>query len=176
MTNRRQFLYLLGLAALAPLPALAGLPASQVKSLRLLNLHTGERCNADFWVQGQWQTGELAQIDRLLRDHRADESTHMDPALLALLHRVQTRLGVQREIQVISGYRSPATNEALRRAGHQVSSRSLHMEGRAIDIRIPGVALRDLQKAALLEAGGGVGYYGNSNFVHLDTGRVRRWG
>lgn len=175
MTNRRQFLALLGLSCL-PAKLIAAPHPWPEQQIKLLNTHTGERCTATFFADGQWQTEGLQAINRLLRDHRANQACAMDPGLIALLARVQQRLNHRGEIHIISGYRSPATNAKLHASGHRVAPNSLHMQGKAIDLRIPGVPLRNLQRAALLENSGGVGFYGSDNFVHLDTGKVRHWG
>jgi len=111
----------------------------------------------------------------LLRDHRADASSAMDPKLLDLLHQLQTKVEHQGEFHVISGYRSPATNEMLSKHSSGVAKRSYHMLGQAIDVRLPGFDTRQLHKAAKSLKGGGVGYYASSDFVHLDVGRVRYW-
>jgi uncharacterized protein YcbK (DUF882 family) len=118
----------------------------------------------------------LADINRVLRDHRTGQVAVIDTGLLDLLHRVSATVGASKPFEVISGYRSPASNLML--AGHStgVARRSLHMEGKAIDVRLPGIPLADLRQTGLLLKGGGVGYYPESNFVHLDVGRVRTWG
>ena len=118
----------------------------------------------------------LGRLNVFLRDHSRGQVGVMDPQLFEQLHQVRTLLGARMPYQVISGYRSPRTNEHLRQTrGGGVATRSLHMDGRAIDIRLPGVPLAELRDAALSLQAGGVGYYPGEQFVHLDTGRVRRW-
>jgi uncharacterized protein YcbK (DUF882 family) len=117
----------------------------------------------------------LDEINRVLRDHRTDEAHEMDPRLLDLLCDLRLRLDTRESFQIISGYRSPATNAMLNSKSSAVATRSLHMDGKAIDIRIPGRALSLLRKTALSMKAGGVGYYPSSNFVHVDVGRVRSW-
>jgi uncharacterized protein YcbK (DUF882 family) len=118
----------------------------------------------------------LATLNRFLRDHYTGEVGTIDPHLFDLLHGVQRELGAGQAFQVISGYRCPATNATLKATrGGGVASHSLHMDGKAIDVRLPGIALGDLRDAALSLRGGGVGYYQREQFVHVDTGRVRRW-
>jgi len=112
----------------------------------------------------------------VLRDHRTGAVAAIDIQLLDLLDHVKAALGTAQPFQVISGYRSPASNSLLASSSSGVARRSLHMEGKAIDIRIPGVPLADLRRAGLMLKGGGIGYYPGSNFVHLDVGRVRTWG
>jgi uncharacterized protein YcbK (DUF882 family) len=111
----------------------------------------------------------------VLRDHRTDEVAEMDPRLLDLLFNLQGKLGASTPFHVISGYRSPRSNAMLVAKGGGVAKKSLHMQGKAIDIRLPGRELADLRKAALGLKAGGVGYYPKSDFVHVDVGRVRHW-
>ncbi|MCG6871950.1 MAG: DUF882 domain-containing protein [Gammaproteobacteria bacterium] len=175
--QRRAFLRgCAGAASLLGAPAaVARLAAKDVRSLTFVNTHTAERLHATYWERGRYLDDALAEINHVLRDHRSNEVRAIDPQLLDLLHQVQGRLRVTKPFHVISGYRSPATNARLRKASSGVAKRSLHMEGKAIDVRLPGVVLKDLRKAALDLRAGGVGYYPRPEFVHLDTGRVRHW-
>ena len=177
MSTRRDFLKLsTGLVGTLIAPAaLARVTAPEERVLRLRNLHTGERLTATYWAEGAYQDAELAAIDRLLRDHRANESAPMDRQLLDMLHTLQQRVDRPGEFHIISGYRSPATNAKLNRKSNGVAKRSLHMRGKAIDIRLPGVELKHLRQVALNMRAGGVGYYPKSNFLHIDTGRPRFW-
>lgn len=170
--NRR---VLLGAALSLPMatPALAANPAP--RNLSVLNLHTGERLAATYWEAGAYVKDALAGLARVLRDHRTGETHDMAPGLLDLVASLQAEFAAQ-PVQVISGYRSPRTNEALRQSGGGgVAKRSLHMDGLAMDIRMPGVDLARLRDAAWGLQAGGVGYYPGSDFVHVDVGRVRRW-
>lgn len=117
----------------------------------------------------------LAAIDHVLRDHRTNEVHAIDVRLLDLLYDLSAQLETPRPFQVISGYRSPQTNAALAEASGGVARRSLHMQGMAIDIAMEGVSTETIQSAALQLGRGGVGYYPNPGFVHVDVGRVRRW-
>jgi uncharacterized protein YcbK (DUF882 family) len=178
MLSRRKFLKLsLGIgAALGTAPVLARVaPPAGERSLALLNTHTGESLKAVYWAEGEYQADELAALDRLLRDHRSGDVTVMDRRLFDLLHDLQRVTGRSGPFQIISGYRSPATNARLRRDGRGVAEHSLHTRGQAIDIRFSGLALNDLHRAALSLRRGGVGHYPRSNFIHVDTGRVRAW-
>jgi uncharacterized protein YcbK (DUF882 family) len=177
MVNRREFLKwsLAGGAALVGPASWARGVSPAERRLQFYNTHTGERLVATYWAEGQFQAGELAAIDWLLRDHRSGDVLAIDRRLFDVLHALQQRTGARGTYEVISGYRSPATNNRLRRAGNGVARDSLHTHGRAIDIRLAGVGLADLRKAALGLRAGGVGYYPSSNFLHLDTGRVRTW-
>ncbi len=175
--SRRKFLKLGMLAAALPLPASASAwLAAPERRLRFHNLHTGENLDLAYWVQGDYVPESLAEINHVLRDFRNDQVAAIDPQLLDLLNRVDLALGSAQPFQVISGYRSPTTNQMLRENSSGVAKHSLHMEGKAIDIRIPGVALANLHKTGLALQAGGVGYYPASDFVHLDVGRVRTWG
>jgi uncharacterized protein YcbK (DUF882 family) len=175
--SRRQVLTTIAAAAAAAIvPApLRAAPRSGSRALRFLHLHTGEALHVEFRTGGQYVPDALAAVDTLLRDFRTGEVHAIDPALLDLLADLQGRTAARRPFEVISGYRSPATNAALRRRSGGVASGSLHMAGQAIDIRVGDVRLRSLQQAALTLGRGGVGYYPASNFVHVDTGRVRAW-
>ena len=185
--NRRRFLQLgLGATTALSLPnAFAALPSPSIaqlataqaeRKLSLLNLHTGENLNATYWAEGQYQASELKAINHILRDHRTGDAYHMDNDLLNLLHVLHQKMDSKQAFQVISGYRSPKTNAALNKKSSGVAKKSLHMQGKAIDIRLPGCQLADLRKAAIHCQTGGVGYYPKSDFIHIDTGRVRRWG
>lgn len=180
--SRRGFIQLgLGATTALFLPdALAGSTSSVItrpeRKLSLLNLHTGEHLNATYWAEGQYQASELKAINHILRDHRTGDAYRMDNDLLDLLNVLQQKMDSNKSFQIISGYRSPKTNAALNKKSNGVAKKSLHMQGKAIDIRLPGVQLSDLQKAAISCQAGGVGYYPKSDFIHIDTGRVRRWG
>jgi len=115
------------------------------------------------------------QFNQLLRDHRTDEAHAMDPALLDLLYAVTVLTRGRGEYKIISGYRAPETNYMLRKAGHGVAEHSLHMIGKAIDLRSDDVSTKTLQEAAIALAQGGVGYYRAADFVHFDSGDIRTW-
>lgn len=170
---RRRLLQLAAAASLAPLAAPAR--AAPARSLALEHTHTGEALALTYAEGGRYLPDALQAVNRFLRDHYTGEVVEMDPLLLDQLHQLQGLLGAGQPFQVISAYRCPATNAALRRRSNGVASGSLHTRGRAIDIRLPGVELAHLRNAALSLRAGGVGYYPGSNFVHVDTGRVRRW-
>ena len=162
-------------AALLGAPALVLARPRRERTLDLLQLHTDEHLRVTYWAGGEFDDDALGRINHLLRDHRTDELHPIDTGLLDLLDRLQLTLGRKREIHVISGFRSPRTNAMLQKASGGVAKRSLHMQGQAIDIRIPGVATETVAAAARELRGGGVGLYRKSRFVHLDTGRVRTW-
>jgi len=166
------------LAAAVPMLAtprrlLAG--SVSARSLRLTHTHTGERLAVEYFSGGTYRQDAIATVNHFLRDFRTSEVHAIDPDLLDLLHGVTDLTGSTQPFQVISGYRSPATNDMLRHRSEGVASGSLHMKGQAIDIRLGDVPLATLRKAALAVRRGGVGYYPASDFVHVDTGRVRTW-
>jgi uncharacterized protein YcbK (DUF882 family) len=174
--SRRNVLKLGLLGAAIPLRAFAG-PNQSAGERRLSfnNLHTGEKLDLPYWVEGNYVPESLSEINHLLRDHRNNQVAAIDPQLLDLLHHVRNVLDTSQPLQVISGYRSPASNQMMHNHSSGVAKHSLHMEGKAIDIRIPGIQLADLRQTGLQLKSGGVGYYPKSNFVHLDVGRVRNW-
>ncbi|MBQ5948236.1 DUF882 domain-containing protein [Massilia sp. ST3] len=179
MMQRRAFLKssLLLAAPTLSIPALAK-TASAIpgeRTLRLYNTHTGEKLSSVFWAEGQFIPDALKDINKVLRDHRNNQVAEMDPQLLLLLDQVNDKLGNGKELHIISGYRSPESNAKLHANSNGVAKRSMHMDGKAIDIRLPGKDLKMLHKAAMSLKGGGVGYYPDSQFVHMDTGRVRYW-
>lgn len=157
---------------LGPLDARAAVATAR---LAFSNLHTGERLTVTYRENGEPVPDALAAINHLLRDHRNGEVAEIDLGLLDLLHALARRLDSRAPFQIISGYRSPATNARLREAGRGVAKNSYHMRGMAADIRVEGVRLKDLRQAALNMKRGGVGYYPRPRFIHVDTGRVRRW-
>lgn len=150
-------------------------PDQSARSLSFNNLHTGERLHAVYWEQGEYVASGLEQINYILRDYRRNEIKPIDPKLLDLLVALRTRLNTSAPYEVISGYRSPITNAMLFNTTEGVSLHSMHVQAKAIDIHVPGRNLRTLRLAALSLHRGGVGYYPKSNFVHVDTGRVRWW-
>jgi len=177
ITTRRAFLRSAAAAALAPAvaPALANIQDKGERRLQFYNLHTGERLKATYWAEGAYQADELKAVNHLLRDHRTEEVHAIDRELLDLLYGLQNKVDRHGELHVISGYRSPKTNARLRSRSGGVAKRSLHMRGKAIDIRLPEVDLSSLHRAALDLHRGGVGYYPDSGFIHVDTGRPRSW-
>jgi len=178
MNQRRSFLKSsVVLASAIGLPALAkaAQPAPAERTLRLYNTHTGESLRSVFWAEGQFIPDALKDINKLLRDHRNDKIADMDPKLILLLNDVSDKFGDSQVLHIISGYRSPESNAKLAAASNGVAKHSMHMDGKAIDIRMPGKDLAQLHKAAMSMKSGGVGYYPDSQFVHMDTGRVRYW-
>jgi uncharacterized protein YcbK (DUF882 family) len=158
-----------------PLKAMAATSHRQERSLSFHNLHTGESLARPYRVGDTYISSSLAEFDRLLRDFRTGEVKPIDPALLDFLHDLRIAIGGDQPFHVISGYRSPKTNAQLASKSGGVAKKSLHMKGMAIDVRLPHQDLDKLRQAAIGLRLGGVGYYPGSDFVHLDTGRVRFW-
>ena len=155
-------------------PALANLPGA--RSLAFDHTHTGERLSLVFAVGHHYVPEALTTLNHFLRDHYSGEIGQIDPALFDLLFRIRQELDSEHSFEVISGYRCPTTNATLRRTrAGGVARNSLHMEGRAIDIRLPNVPLSDMRDAAKSVGVGGVGFYPRDKFVHVDTGKVRYW-
>jgi len=177
--SRREFLCgALGIAVVASLPRslyAGAMPLNLDKELSFHNLHTEEKIVLNYFERGEYVTEALSDISYLLRDHRTNEVLAMDPLLIDLLYDLKGELGTSQPFQVISGYRSPKSNAILHKNSKGVATKSLHMQGKAIDIRIEGVHSRDIRAAAISLARGGVGYYPSSDFVHIDTGNVRTW-
>jgi uncharacterized protein YcbK (DUF882 family) len=179
--NRRDFLKL-GAGALTvgvlPLPALASTLKTvdaRRRTLSFYNTHTRETIDIRFFDQGEYCPEALNQANYILRDHRSREVHPIDLRLLNTLYAVKLKIRPKTPFYIISGYRSPATNEMLYRSTSGVSLTSYHTKGRAIDIRLPGYSSRRLRDVCIALKSGGVGYYGNSDFVHLDTGPIRTW-
>lgn len=179
--SRRRFLRAVAGVTLA-MPAL-GLPRvghayssyRNVHRLAFEHAHTGERVSLVYRMGGEYVPSALRVLDHFLRDFRTGDQCQMDPQLLDILSLLSSLTRSKQPFQVISAYRSPLTNAMLREQGRGVARSSLHLEGRAIDIRLEDVPLSDLRDAALSLKGGGVGYYPGPDFVHVDTGRVRAW-
>jgi uncharacterized protein YcbK (DUF882 family) len=177
--SRRRFLrgVLMGVpAAVAlggPASALAG--TIERRGIALVNTHTSERLAVEYFCAGSYDDCALAALDHMLRDHRTGDFIPMDRGLFDFLHDVAALADREPKFEVISGYRSPHTNAMLNARSNGVARRSLHMDGKAIDVRLVGYRTDKLRDLALSLKRGGVGYYAKSDFVHLDTGRVRTW-
>jgi uncharacterized protein YcbK (DUF882 family) len=178
--DRRRFLKLGLLATLPFMSAGLHLPEAfafegRKRILSLYNTHTGEALSTVYWESGEYLKPSLSNINYILRDYRTGEVISMDLNLLNLLHAIHLKVGTQEPFHIISGYRSPRTNAFLCAHNHGVAKNSLHMCGKAADIRLPGYELSYLRRVALSLRKGGVGYYPRSDFVHVDVGRVRCW-
>lgn len=182
ISHHRRRILALGAAAIGlslfPDVVSAAVSSGSSKASRTLNikaLNTNETIKSTYFVNGQYDQNELKRLNHLLRDFRSGESHPIDPKLYDQLYALNKKFGLDKQILLICGYRSPVTNATLRSASTGVAEKSLHMVGQAIDFRIEGVSLKDLLNAAMDMNKGGVGYYPKSNFVHIDTGVVRSW-
>jgi uncharacterized protein YcbK (DUF882 family) len=150
-------------------------PSNQTKWLSLHNLHTEEKLEAVYWEGGAYVPDALDALNKVLRDHRTGEVAPMNIQLFDLLGELNRKTQTKQAFQVISGYRSPSSNRLLSERSGEVAKRSLHMDGKAMDIYLEDVALDRVRAAALDIKRGGVGYYPDTKFVHVDVGPVRRW-
>ena len=178
--NRRYFLGALLSAASMPTlasPIFSRKPADQARVLSFYHLHTEDRIDVVYRIGDRYQRSALQKLNYFFRDFRTGDAVTMDPQLFDLLYDVKSRLGdPDARFDVVSAYRSPATNAKLRRTSGGVARKSLHLTGQAADVRFPDLPLRSIRDTAVALSRGGVGYYPKSDFVHLDTGEVRRWG
>ena len=145
------------------------------RELSFLNLHTGERLRAEYVHNGQVVPSAMHAISVLMRDHYNNKVHPIDQHLLDIAHVLQSHVGNRGVINVVCGYRSPETNAMMHEASAGVAAHSMHIEGRAMDIRMPGTRLASVKKAAVALKMGGVGYYPHDDFVHIDSGPVRKW-
>jgi uncharacterized protein YcbK (DUF882 family) len=173
--SRRQFLRGAGALAVALVPAAALARATPSRTLALVHTHTGERLQSTYYRDGEYLPEELARLNHLLRDVRTGDVYPIAPATLDILADLRALAASDAPYEVICGYRSAHTNALLREHSHGVAEHSLHLKGRAIDVRLPGVATARLRDLALNMARGGVGYYAQEDFIHLDNGALRHW-
>ena len=171
----RRHLLQTGLGIAASFAAGPALAVAETRSVSLVSTHTGESLAVSYFQAGSYVTPALEQVAKVLRDHRTGSIHEIDPALLDILHDLRVLADRDDAFQVISGYRSPMTNDLLRTRSSGVATRSLHMNGQAIDVRLTGFPTKKLHQLALSLKRGGVGFYATSDFIHVDTGRVRFW-
>lgn len=145
------------------------------KELELYNVNTQEKLEAVFWVAGDYVPEALGELNQFMRDWRRNQVIDIDPDLYKLLHDLYNEVDAEKPIHLISGHRSEHTNNSLRAQGRNTVKKSQHVLGKAADITIPGVPIEELREEALEMERGGVGYYPDNNFIHVDTGRVRQW-
>jgi uncharacterized protein YcbK (DUF882 family) len=179
-TSRRRFIKNMAYGSLLALsvPELSDAAIKHThyhRSLAFHNINTGDKLRLTYFEQGKYVKDALQEISYLFRDIHTGDMHAIDTALLDQLYDLKTLIGVKKPFHIVSGYRSPYTNAKLRQRSHAVAKHSLHMQGRAIDIRIEGVETKVIRNAALAMRSGGVGYYPKANFVHLDTGEFRTW-
>jgi len=166
----------LGAALWGMTPSLASaFTAKETRSLAFYNTHTSESLQAVYWENGHYNEEVLQHVHHILRDFRTDEVKPIDKKLLDMLAAIHHKMETSQPFEIISGYRSPHTNQMLHEHTQGVATASQHLLGKAIDVRLPGRQLVHLRDMAKSMQQGGVGYYATSNFVHIDTGRVRYW-
>lgn len=177
--TRRVFLKRAGVAAAAALlvPSAEAFTRnlSRERILNFYNPNTDEEMSLAYSIDSQYDARLMRRFSEFMRDHHTNKAHPIDPALLDLLYAVSVLTRSNGTFQVISGYRAPETNHMLRRRSHRVAEHSLHMQGKAIDIRMSDAPVRTVRKVGMALQRGGVGYYPSANFVHLDTGDVRAW-
>ncbi|MCB1852348.1 MAG: DUF882 domain-containing protein [Gammaproteobacteria bacterium] len=175
--NRRLLLKSAILAPLAalPVPQQSRAAVRGARKLSFYHTHTGEKLSVVYHDGSRYLAEPLSDIDHCLRDFRTGDITTIDPLLLDQLYALRQITGGRGVYEVISAYRSPHTNDMLRSKSSGVAKKSLHMQGRAVDVRLTGVDCGKLRKAAVALQSGGVGFYRKSDFVHLDTGDFRTW-
>jgi uncharacterized protein YcbK (DUF882 family) len=178
--SRRGFLGAIaaaGIISLVPAPLWAAVksPGKISRTIELYSLHSKEHLKATYYKNGRYQPRAMQELNRFLRDHRTGGVRAIDKKLLDLVHTLWQLSGSHEPIHVVCGYRSPLTNKMLQGRRRGVARKSLHMEGKAADIYIPGCGTKRLQKIAVRLKRGGVGYYPRPDFVHVDTGKVRYW-
>ncbi|MDH3975793.1 MAG: DUF882 domain-containing protein [Deltaproteobacteria bacterium] len=155
--------------------ALGKVLPSYEKKLSFYNMHTGERLSAVYYSMGRYLTEPLNDINHIMRDHRSGDVKAIDTKLLDLLYRLSVKIEAKEPFHIISGYRSSESNAYLRSRSSGVAKKSLHLLGKAVDVRLPGRDLYLMRDAAMSLKGGGVGYYPGPDFIHLDTGPFRYW-
>ena len=171
--NRCVTLILLSTLLLGPISSLQ--PAEEVRQLSFYHTHTSEALTVTYYVDGEYDASALSELNHFLRDFRTGDKIEMDPGVFDILFDIQLESGSTGVYEVISAYRSPATNEMLRDKSGGVARNSQHLLGKAIDVRLTDLGTAELRDVALSLERGGVGYYSASDFVHVDTGRVRSW-
>jgi uncharacterized protein YcbK (DUF882 family) len=165
----------LGAAAAGFGPLRHAAASTAAHRLSFYHIHTAEKLTITYREQGAVIPEALTEINRYLRDFRTEQVHDIDVVLLDTLHALYETFDARGNFEVISGYRSPRTNAALRHVTTGVAENSLHIQGQAIDVRLTSAKTAALRDAAIARKAGGVGYYPESNFVHIDTGRVRAW-
>ncbi len=179
LISRRRFLTRSSMAAagalLLPSTKSAASILSTERTLSFHNVHTDEELTIRCCPEKDYDRETRLRFSSLLRDHHADEVREMDPGLIDIFFALSAFTGSTGTFRILSGYRSPETNSWLRRFSHGVAEHSMHIEGKAVDIRMDELSVREIRQAGMALAMGGVGYYPRSNFVHLDTGRIRHW-
>jgi len=163
------------IVVLAIVPVATTVSKTDERQLSFYHTHTSESLTVTYYRDGEYVPSALTELNHFLRDFRTDDAVNMDPAVFDILYDIQIASGSVGTYQIISAYRSPATDEMLRGNSNGVARNSQHLLGRAIDVRLTDLDTAELRDVALSLQRGGVGYYSKSDFVHVDTGRVRQW-
>ncbi|WP_093424024.1 YcbK family protein [Tranquillimonas alkanivorans] len=150
--------------------------AGDIRAMKMYSARTGEQINMIYWADGKYIPEALQEISRFMRDWRNGEIKEIDKQAIDIVSATHGLLDVSEPYLLISGYRSPETNEMLRRRSKGVAKNSLHLSGKAADLRLKSRDVQQLARAAASLGAGGVGRYSRSNFVHMDSGNVRSWG
>ena len=178
MKNRRDFLkksISLGAGLLVSPSELFSYRLPVDRTIKLYNTHTGEHLKATYWAKDHFVLSEIEKLNYFLRDFRTGDVKEFDIKLFDLLYAIQLIRDTNKPFRVLSGYRSPKTNEMLRHKSEGVAKNSFHLKAKAIDINLPGTELGDLKRLSMFLRRGGVGYYPKSGFMHIDTGPIRYW-
>lgn len=150
--------------------------SGDIRAVNMYSTRTGEKIKMIYWVEGHYIKDALKEIDWFMRDWRQNEDMSMDTRTIDIIAASQRLLDTQQPFLLLSGYRTVKTNKLLRSRSRGVAKYSLHMEGKAADLRMKGKSVRQIARAAASCSAGGVGKYSGSNFVHMDCGTVRNWG
>ncbi len=165
----------LAAAALGATVSVSVSASAAERTISMYHVHTRESITITYWKDGRFIPSALNKLNWFLRDWRRNKAIRIDPRAIDLIYKLHADLGSKKPVQIICGYRSAATNAMLRRIGRHVARRSRHIVGQAIDFRFPDIPNKKVRNLALAYGVGGVGYYGRSGFVHIDTGSVRHW-
>ncbi len=164
-----------GLITALPGTSMAGRLSLPHYKVHLINAHTNEKFHGVYRVGNRYVPDALRKINSFMRDFRTNDVRSIDPKLIDILASIQVRSRQTTPIEILSGYRSPKTNNMLRKTSSGVAKKSYHLKGKAADLHIPGYSTNRLRKIATDLGVGGVGYYPRSDFIHVDTGDVRTW-
>jgi len=179
--SRRSLLGIFAAAAVVAAPTMSGAfgllrGAGDIRRVKMYSGRSGETVDAIYWIDGKYIPEVLKEINHFMRDLRADETMKMNAGNLDIIAATHNLLDVREPYMLLSGYRSAATNAALRAQSSGVARNSLHMQGMAADLRLKSRSVSQMARAAEACSAGGVGRYSRSNFVHMDCGPVRHWG
>ena len=150
--------------------------AGDVRAIKMYSGRTGERMNTIYWIEGEYISEALKEVNYFMRDWRRDAAIDMDRRNVDIMAAAHRLMETDEPYMLLSGYRSPQTNAMLRSRSRGVAKNSRHIIGEAADLRLNGRSVRQMARAAVACNAGGVGAYSRSNFVHMDSGPIRTWG